>query len=233
MKELHTIIGLLLISLVPAIGAEFTKSYSKSVTRTYKYEYLVILPENYDPAKKLPLLLFLHGAGERGDDLQVVKKHGPFKELQKGELQAILVAPQCPAGEGWNAEVLSGLLDEVEKEYAVDKSRIYVTGLSMGGYGSWAVASFSPDRFAAVAPICGGGNPEDAKKLVNVPLWAFHGDQDTAVTLAKGQAMIDSLKEAGGNPKFTVYEGVGHDSWTQTYEDPEFYRWLFAQHRKE
>lgn len=222
----------LLALLSPVIGAEVSKSYSKSMTKTHTYEYLVILPDDYDSSKKLPLILFLHGAGERGNDLQSVKKHGPFKALEKGKQQVILVAPQCPLGEGWHPEVLAGLLDEVEKEYLVDSSRIYVTGLSMGGYGTWSLAALTPERFAAVAPICGGGNPADAKKLVGVPLWAFHGDKDTAVTLEKGKAMIDSLIEAGGNPKFTIYEGVGHDSWTQTYENPEFYEWLFAQQRK-
>jgi len=128
--------------------------------------------------------------------------------------------------------VLSGLLDEVEKKYPVDKSRVYLTGLSMGGYGAWALAAYEPNRFAAVAPICGGGEPEDARKLVGTPVWAFHGDRDTSVDVAKGQAMIDNLRAAGGTPKFTVYEGVGHDSWTQTYENNELYEWLFSQKRK-
>jgi len=197
-----------------------------------KYGYLVILPDNYTSSDKLPLLLFLHGSDERGDDIQKVKKHGPFKEIQEKQLQTILVAPQCPKGEWWTPEVLSGLLDEVEKNYAVDESRVYVTGLSMGGYGVWSLAAREPDRFAAVVPICGGGESVDAKKLVGVPVWAFHGDKDTSVDIAKGQAMIDSLKEAGGNPKFTIYEGVGHDCWTKTYEDPDVYTWLFAQQRK-
>ncbi|WFB37585.1 alpha/beta hydrolase-fold protein [Kiritimatiellota bacterium B12222] len=211
-------------------GTEVSDSYSVPITITYKYDYLVILPANYSPSEPLPVVLFLHGAGERGEDLQIVKKHGPFKKISEAETPVIIVAPQCPKGEYWNTEVLSGLLDEVEKKYAVDKSRIYLTGLSMGGYGAWSLAAFEPHRFAAVAPICGGGDPEDARKLVDTPVWAFHGDKDTSVKLEKGQAMIDSLKDAGGNPKFTIYEGVGHDSWTETYNNDEFYKWIFAQH---
>ena len=232
MKKLQILFYLFLVLHVPATGEEISESFSTAVTKAYKYDYLVILPDNFKLSDKLPLLLFLHGSGERGEDLQLVKKHGPFKAIQEGQVQTIIVAPQCPKDEWWNAEVLSGLLDEVQKNYPVDESRVYVTGLSMGGYGAWGLAAHDPDRFAAVAPICGGGDPVDAKKLVDTPVWAFHGDKDTSVALTKGQAMIDSLKEAGGNPKFTVYEGVGHDSWTTTYKDSAFYAWLFAQQRE-
>jgi predicted peptidase len=218
---------------IPASAGEVSGAFSTSVTRTHTYKYLLVLPEAYDPAEKLPLILALHGSGERGDDLGKVKKHGPLKRIQAEGMRAIVLAPQCPKDEWWIPEVLSGLLDEVERKYPVDKSRIYLTGLSMGGYGAWALAAYAPNRFAAVAPICGGGNPEDARKLVGTPVWAFHGSKDTAVAPAKGQAMIDSLREAGGDPKFTLYEGVGHDSWTQTYEDAAFYEWMFAQVRKQ
>ena len=176
-------------------------------------------------------MLFLHGAGERGENLQQVKKHGPFSKLKELKSDCILVAPQCPKGEGWEPIALAKLLDEVESKYAIDPSRVYVTGLSMGGYGTWALAGLQPERFAVIAPICGGGNPADAAKLSKVPIWAFHGDADKAVLLEKGQAMVDAVKAAGGTPRFTIYPGVGHDSWTQTYNDPEFYSWLFAQKR--
>jgi len=232
MKKSRILFYLFLVLFVPASAEEVSASFSKAVTKIYKYDYLVILPDNYKPSDKLPLLFFLHGAGERGENLQQVKKHGPFKAIKEKGVQTIIVAPQCPKDEWWNPEVLAGLLDEIQKKYSVDETRVYVTGLSMGGYGAWALAAHDPDRFAAVAPICGGGDPADAKKLIGIPVWAFHGDKDTSVALTKGQAMIDSLKEAGGDPKFTVYEGVGHDSWTKTYEDPAFYTWLFAQQRE-
>jgi len=232
MKNIFLIAIALSFTFSGARSAEVSGSFSMPVTKTYKYDYLVILPDAYKPTEALPLLLFLHGSGERGEDVQVVKTHGPFKKLQADRIPMIIVAPQCPKGEWWTPEVLSGLLSEVEKKYSVDPSRVYLTGLSMGGYGAWSLAAYEPERFAAVAPICGGGEPADARKLVGIPVWAFHGNKDTAVELTKGQAMIDGLKDAGGDPKFTIYEGVGHDSWTQTYEDEEFYKWMFAQKRE-
>ena len=223
---------ILFLTISPITAEEDTKTFSTSVTRTYTYNYLVILPEHYNPSQKLPLLLFLHGAGERGNEIELVKKHGPFKKIQADQIQTIIVAPQCSKGEWWTPEVLSGLLNEVEKQYSIDTSRVYLTGLSMGGYGSWALAAFQPNRFAAVAPICGGGEPADAQKLVGTPVWAFHGNKDTSVDVGQGQAMINTLKDAGGEPKFTIYDGVGHDSWTCTYEDAEFYKWMFSQKRE-
>ena len=222
---------LALLGLTSTFAEEMEKTFSTSITTTYEYDYWLILPDDSDPAEKLPLVLFLHGAGERGNYLPKVKKHGPFSMLEQDGFKAILVAPQCPKDQWWNPEVLSKLLTQVEQNYPVDPDRVYLTGLSMGGYGSWALAAMEPDRFAAVAPICGGGNPEDAKKLVGVPVWAFHGDADKVVPLEKGQAMVNSLEEAGGNPKFTIYPEVGHNSWTQTYDDPAFYEWMFAQTR--
>ena len=127
--------------------------------------------------------------------------------------------------------MLAALLDQIETDYRIDPDRIYLTGLSMGGYGTWSLASHQPERFAAIAPICGGGDTAQAHKIADLPIWAFHGDADSVVALAKTQEMIDAVTEAGGTPKFTIYPGVGHDSWTATYNNPEFYEWLFAQQR--
>jgi predicted peptidase len=178
------------------------------------------------------LLLFLHGAGERGADLKGVRRHGPPKLIEQGqEFPFIVVSPQCPDGEWWRAEVLAALLDEIERRYRVDSRRIYATGLSMGGFGTWALAITYPDRFAAIAPICGGGHPWAVARIKNVPVWAFHGTADKVVPCRRSQEMVDALRRAGGTVRFTRYPGVDHDSWTATYANPKLYEW-FLQHQR-
>ncbi|QDS87821.1 Endo-1,4-beta-xylanase Z precursor [Rosistilla ulvae] len=195
-------------------------------------DYLLYLPKDYDKQKSWPLVLFLHGAGERGDDLDLVKMHGPPRLVEEGkEFPFIVVSPQCPKGRWWREFELMALLDDVIATHNVDEDRVYVTGLSMGGFGSWGLAAFSPDRFAAIAPICGGGEPRSTRNFTHVPVWAFHGAKDTAVPLERTQAMIDALKRQGAEPKLTIYPEAGHDSWTETYNNPAFYEWLLAQKR--
>ncbi len=208
------------------------KHFEARITVTAKIDYLLYLPASYQTSRqKWPLVLFLHGAGESGTDLARVKTHGPPKLVQAGrDFPFILVSPQC-ATRGWNPDTLNALLDEVMAEYRVDKDRVYVTGLSMGGFGTWALAAAHPEKFAAIAPICGGGNPKDAAKLVHLPIWVFHGAKDPTVPLRSSEEMVEGIKTAGGNPKFTVYAEAGHDSWTETYDNPEFYSWLLAQKR--
>lgn len=194
--------------------------------------YWLGLPKGYGfSEKKWPLLLFLHGSGERGNNLEKVKVHGPPKLLRMGQqIPAIVVSPQCKSGQRWNAEELSGLLDKIESKYVVDKDRIYVTGLSMGGYGTWALAAHSPERFAAIAPVCGGGTKEMAKSIGSkIPTWVFHGDNDRVVPLSKSKVLVDEMKAMGVDVKFTIYPGVGHDSWTATYDDPELWKWMMSQ----
>jgi predicted peptidase len=194
---------------------------------------LVWLPErNSGTVKQWPLVLFLHGAGECGDDLEVVKKYGLPKRLEDGRrFPFILVAPQSKRP-GWDPEVLARLLDQVLARYAVDRERVYVTGLSMGGYGTWALAAACPDRFAAAAPICGGGDPRWAEQLKDLPIWVFHGAKDDTVPLSASEEMVRALKAAGGNVQFTVYPSAGHDCWTETYDNPQLYQWLLAQRRQ-
>ncbi len=217
----------------PAGGGQQAKSFEKQIMVTAKLDYLLSLPADYDKSsRRWPLVLFLHGAGESGSDLSKVKTHGPPKIVEaKGPFPFILVSPQCP-GRGWNVDTLNGLLDAVMKEYRVDENRVYLTGLSMGGYGTWALAAAHPERFAAIAPICGGGNPADAPKLAKLPMWVFHGAKDPVVPLKRSEEMVEAVKAAGGDPKFTVYPEAGHDSWTATYDNPEFYTWLLAQKRR-
>lgn len=212
--------------------AQQSKTFERQIVVTAKLDYLLSLPADYGKSKKLwPLVLFLHGSGESGSDLAKVKIHDPPKLVESnGPFPFILVSPQSP-GRGWNPDVLNALLETLIKQYRVDKDRVYLTGLSMGGYGTWMLAAAHPEKFAAIAPICGGGSPADAKALAKLPIWVFHGAKDNTVPLRHSEEMVEALKAAGGNPKFTVYPDAGHDSWTATYNDPEFYIWLLAQKR--
>ena len=198
------------------------------------FHYLRYLPPGYedDVGKRWPLLLFLHGAGERGDDLELVKRHGPPKLIEQGkDFPLVVVSPQCPAGERWNVFALEALLDQVMRDHRIDPDRVYLTGLSMGGFGVWGLALRNPDRYAAIIPICGGGEARYAAALRDLPVWAFHGDRDEIVALQRSQEMVDAIRAAGGSPRFTVYPGVAHDSWTATYENPDVFTWLLEQRR--
>lgn len=194
--------------------------------------YLLYLPKDYEKQEKVPLMVFLHGAGERGSNLDLVKVHGPPKLISQGkDFPCIVVSPQCPANKWWESYQLVALLDDLQSKYKVDPDRIYITGLSMGGFGTWNLASTIPNRLAAIAPICGGGDVSMARRLTKLPIWAFHGAKDGAVPLELSQSMVDAITKRGGNPKLTIYPNAEHDSWTETYNNPEFYEWLFAQKR--
>ena len=143
---------------------------------------------------------------------------------------AAVVAPQCPEETRWtdHLDALETILDEVIAEHSIDKGRVYLTGLSLGGQGAWFLAARAPGRFAALVPVCGRSNPEDADQLRNLPTWVFHGADDDTVPLDESEKMVRALEAAGGNVKLTVYPGTGHDSWTRAYSEPELYTWLFA-----
>ncbi len=216
-------------------ASQEAKILNKQVTQTVTCDYLLYLPEGYgEKDQKWPLMMFLHGAGERGSNLELVKKHGPPKLVEQGkDMPFIVVSPQCPS-QGWwpeKIETLMALLDEVQSKYAVDPDRVYLTGLSMGGFGTWALACEHPERFAAVAPICGGGQRYLAHRLKNVPVWAFHGAKDPVVPLAESQTMVEAITRTGGQAKLTVYPEAQHDSWTATYDNPELYEWLLSHKR--
>lgn len=196
------------------------------------YPHLLHLPATYgeDTETKWPLLVFLHGAGERGAVLDLVKQHGPPKLAAAGQdLPFITVSPQCPAGEWWLPARVVDLVDSLSAAYRVDTERIYLTGLSMGGYGTWNIAARYPHKFAAIAPICGGGDPDSVEEFAHLPTWVFHGALDSVVPLQNSQAMVDALHAAGNAARFTIYPEAGHDSWTETYNNPELYRW-FMEH---
>jgi predicted peptidase len=213
---------------------QHAQSFEKKITKTLSCKYLLFLPEGYGKEnKRWPLMLFLHGAGERGDDLNKVKVHGPPRIVQtRKDFPFIVVSPQCPEGDWWThkTEMLINLLDYIIANYDVDTERVYLTGLSMGGYGSWALASEYPDRFAAVVPICGGGNRIMSIFLKDVPIWAFHGAKDSTVPVEESKELVEAINARGGNAKLTIYPEANHDSWTETYNNPEVYDWLL-EHR--
>lgn len=216
-----------------AAGKQEPKHFEKEITVKVKLNYLLYLPDEYGKGDKAwPLVLFLHGAGESGDDLEKVKKHGPPKLIAEGKkFPFIVVSPQSARG-GWDPAMLNALLDDLMAHYKVDRERVYLTGLSMGGFGTWALAAAHPEKFAAIAPICGGGNPADAKKIKDLPIWVFHGAKDPVVKLDRSETMVKALKEAGAeHVQFTVYPEAAHDSWTETYNNPDFYEWLLKQKR--
>jgi predicted peptidase len=219
------------------------KSFATTLSHAVKASYLLYLPKDYasQPEARWPLILFLHGAGERGSDLKKVAVHGPPKLIQAGRaFPFIVVSPQCPDNQRWEENVVLGLLDEVIAQYRVDTNRVYLTGLSMGGFGSWSVGAKNPERFAALAPICGGGEVIDLylapaakqKALRSLGVWAFHGAKDPVVPLAESERMMAALKRAGcTDTKLTVYPDAGHDAWTETYNNPELYEWFLKHDR--
>jgi len=212
-------------------GRQKTRLFKGRVTINVQAGYLLYLPDGYDKGStKWPLVLFLHGSGERGTDLELVKRHGPPRLVESGrKFPFILVSPQCPEDENWSAPVLKALLDRILKTHRVDRSRLCLTGLSRGGHGTWNTAIAYPDLFAALAPVCAWGDPAGVSVLKNVPVWAFHGKKDSTVAFERGERMVRSLEAAGGNVRFTAYPDAEHDCWTETYQNPELYEWMLRQ----
>lgn len=218
-------------------------TYHWKISEEGDLRYLVYLPPDYSATngQHWPLMLFLHGSGERGTDLQRAGIHGPIKLVKQGrEFPFIIIAPQCPEKELWQSEPLLQLLDHVSEKYAVDTKRIYLTGLSMGGYGAWQLGLRHPDRFAALVPVCGGGNaievilgPGDkGDAFKSLPIWAFHGAKDDVVPLDESARLVNGLKKQGlKDVRLTVYPEAQHDSWSETYQNPELYEWLAKQSR--
>jgi len=217
--------------------------------RTYKtMPYRVFIPANYDKTRKYPLILWLHGAGSVGND--------NFKQISGASLRgthtwtspqvqakypAFVLAPQCPLGRSWtnsrtsqpNPELLLVLeiLAAVKNEFRIDADRIYIAGQSMGGYGTWSLITAKPDLFAAAIPLCGGGDASRAALIAKIPIWAFHGEADPIVPVTESRNMIAAIQRAGGGPRYTEYEGVGHEVWFKAFQERDLVDWLFAQHR--
>ncbi len=230
-------------ALLPARAADdkpktgfVDKTFTNADTTTSPY--VVFVPAGYDGTKEFPTILFLHGSGETkgGKKMPVEQGIGTAIKKREKDFPFIVVIPQAET-KGWgadgpNAKRALAMLDAVQKEYKTDAKRQYLTGLSMGGYGTWSIAAAHPDRFAAIAPVCGGGDPKGAEKIKGIPCWCFHGDADTAVPVQRSRDMIDALKKAGAEPKYTEYPKVGHNSWDMAYGTDELYTWLLEQKKK-
>lgn len=214
------------------------------VTKTHKNAdgsespYVVFVPHAYDGKTAVPVILFLHGAGEtKGGKMTPVQQGiAPHVRRREKTFPAIVVIPQAET-RGWQADGPNGkraiaMLDAVMKEYKTDPDRVYLTGLSMGGYGTWHAAFTHPDRWAAIVPICGGGDPKAAETIKHIPCWVWHGDQDRAVKVDLSRQMVAALKKAGGEPRYTELEWVGHNSWDAAYATEDLYSWLFRQKKK-
>ncbi|MBO5926855.1 MAG: prolyl oligopeptidase family serine peptidase [Clostridia bacterium] len=194
----------------------------KEVLKTSEKELNYIVTTPSGESKNLPLVVFLHGAGERGSDLNNIKRHGLPKRLQYYEkMPAITLSPQCEEGKVWPTEIyrIKELIDKIVKEYEVDTSKIYLTGMSMGGFGTWAIACAFPDFFRAIAPVCGGGLAWNVGVIKHLPIHAFHGDIDDVVDPFYSINMVDKLRSLGSNAKLTILKNVGHNCWDWVYEE--------------
>lgn len=250
----------LVAAMLTLVGAQAVQAQEHYEARVYsnkdglKLNYRLMIPEGYTDSgtEQYPLVLFLHGAGERGDDNLKTLIHGTrdfASETNRKKYPCFVLVPQCPNDKrwvevDWSADTHKQPADEsvslaltrevmasLQKQFRIDAKRLYVTGLSMGGYGTWDMVTRTPNVFAAAIPVCGGGDETVAGRIVTVPVWAFHGDKDTAVKPERSRRMIAAIEQAGGKPKYTEYPGVGHNSWAQTYANPDVIAWLFAQKR--
>jgi predicted peptidase len=234
------------LSLSP--GEQTAREAEWKIKKAVRTQYLLYLPRDYDPqsGRRWPMILFLHGAGERGTNVWKAATHGPPRIVKdKPDFPFIVLSPQCPGGEEWSNANLLKLLGEVIGAHAVDTNRIYLTGLSMGGYGTWDLGLRYPERFAAIAPICGGGSlipillaahgyaPDKLVAMKTLGVWAFHGANDKVVPPAESERMVEALKTIKpGDIRYTVYPDAGHDAWSATYNNPELYEWFLKHERK-
>lgn len=224
----------------PKVETVVTEGQSPVAAPANSYPYLLHIPAGYsaDKAERWPLIIFLHGSGERGTDINLVKVHGPPKIVAEDPaFPFIIISPQLPdgepypKGEGWDPVKLDVMLDDAQKKLRIDKRRVYLTGLSLGGMGAWKWAAMRPDRFAAIAPIAARADLASACKLKDMPIWVFHGDSDSVVPVSGDIDMAKAVEQCGGKPRLTIYPATDHDSWTKTYEDAALYLW-FLRHRK-
>lgn len=266
MKIIHKVSILFLLTIL-LLAASLTAEAAETgfLNRTVRigsetYRYQVFVPGGWDKKQKWPVILFLHGAGERGDDGLVQTEVGIGTAIRRGvaRFPAIIVMPQCRKNVWWTEDAMQsqalGALEQSIKEFNGDRERLYLTGISMGGYGTWGIATKYPGKFAALAPVCGGiripraVRPADArasqeaapetstdlyaeaaKKIGSTPVWIFHGGADRVVPTEESQRMNEALKAAGGSVKYTEYENVGHNSWDKAYAEPELMKWLLSQ----
>jgi predicted peptidase len=208
-----------------------------SLTVTHQATYRYLLYEPAEPASSTvdarPIVFFFHGKGERGSDLRVLERHGLPQLIAAGRaLPYIVVSPQCPENEYWSdAPLLPEFVAAAVERHRADPTRVYLTGMSMGGFAVWSLAQRHPERYAAILPICGGGETRWALRLRDVPAWVFHGAQDNVIPPARSIDLVEAIRAAGGSPRFTLYPNAGHDAWTPTYANEEIHTWLLAHRR--
>ena len=254
-----SLIGVLLLTLPGRVRPDGEVFQDRIVKiGTAEYHFRVFTPKGWSSKKKTPVILFLHGAGERGDDNLAQTRVGiaPAILRQVDDFPSIVVLPQCPRNRWWSEPDMQALamkaLDQTVAEFNGDANRTYLTGLSMGGYGSWTIAANNPRRFAAIAIVCGGVVPPRgislpkeatpppvadpygamAAKVGKTPVWVFHGTADMAVPVSESRKMVEAVKAAGGNVRYSEYEGVGHNSWDKAYGEAQIFPWMLAQKLK-
>jgi predicted peptidase len=231
-KLKHTPLLLLLFSF-DANGQEIKAELNKEFKKVEKISYVLDYPQKVKG--NVPLIVFLHGSGERGSDLEIVKAHSPFTYKNLIKEPVAILAPQCPADTWWNTETIYNLIKEIQEKYKIDASRIYLTGLSMGGWGTWKLAMEHPEMFAAVAPVCApadmvmGANVNQYK---NLPIKIFHGGNDDVVSPSNSIMMYQAVKKVNPNVTLTIFPDDNHNSWDSTYSDPKFYEWMLSQKKQ-
>ena len=243
----EAIVILAILAFIPSlvVAADDTSPVlGKQVERVFKasdggsVDYLLYVPKSYESSQESPMVFFLHGRGESHGPLSLVAKWGPPRFAAEGQsLPYVLVSPQCPSEDSWKSDIqqrrLVELLDHITESLSIDADRICLTGLSMGGYGTWRLAADYPSRFKSVVPVCGGGDPSDAESLKDIPIWVFHGDRDTAVPFERSVEMVEAIQQAGGTQiRFTTLEFLGHNCWSAAYATPQLFEWMFRQSDK-
>lgn len=223
----------LLFSLNSFSQSDVNGKLKTEIVEKHELGYALHIPAN--TKEKKPLIIFLHGSGEKGNDIEKVKVHGPFKYLKTHELDSYILAPQCPENEYWNEEVLYRLILKIQKENNIDSSRIYLTGLSMGAWGAWNLAFAHPETFAALVPIAGFVDRvpmiEDCK-IKDIPTQIFHGLLDDVVSVDYSITIYKKLKSCNANVQLTLFDDAGHDSWSKVYDNQDIYDWMFKQIKK-
>ncbi len=219
----------------------YEKAIQIEVRDSEGYNFLLFMPANDNEIlnNKYPLIIFLHGIGERGSDLQLLKREGLPKILDGDtSFPFIVISPQCPLSTEWyytnedNVRSINVMLDDAIKRYPIDTNRIYLTGLSMGGIGTWYFAIKNPERFAAIAPIAFRGDGWSPCTAKDIPVWGFHGANDLVIPLSLAQAIVDQFRNCGGQIEFTIYPDLGHDAWTRTYNNQDLYTWLLTNSKR-
>jgi pimeloyl-ACP methyl ester carboxylesterase len=225
---------LVLVCFLLFEGSTYGTNPQQKKEKSKTYPYLAYLPNGYEGSvgKEWPLIIYLHGSSCKGNNLERVKKYGPPFYLDRGmSVDAIVISPQCPSNRNWvYGDWFESFYNEILEKYHVDRSRVYLTGMSLGGFGTWSLASRYPQYFAAIMPLCGGGRPDMVETMKDVPTWVFHGEKDRKVRLNRSEEMVEAMQEQGSRPKFSVLKGEGHDIH-HVYSEQNIYEWLLAQHK--